>query len=95
MTKTATSFLTIRMTVNCTSVTARRTIMHGNSSTLVRLLPTMCRFYINFLLVQTIELDPGEVNIHGLYVDLRNKIITIPDVFHQLHCLVGNPAFFT
>ncbi|KAJ4345640.1 uncharacterized protein N0V89_011774 [Didymosphaeria variabile] len=37
--------------------------------------------------VQNIELDTGEVNVEGLYIDGRNKAITIPDVFHQLHCL--------
>ncbi|KAL1603811.1 hypothetical protein SLS60_005402 [Paraconiothyrium brasiliense] len=37
--------------------------------------------------VQNIELDPGEVSVKGLYIDGRNKAITIPDVFHQLHCL--------
>ncbi len=40
-------------------------------------------------LVQNVELDPKDVSIQGLYVDKRNKVITIPDVFHQLHCLVS------
>jgi hypothetical protein len=33
------------------------------------------------------------VSIQGLYVDNRKKVITIPDVFHQLHCLVCDRAY--
>ncbi len=40
-------------------------------------------------LVQNIQLDRNKVNIQGLYIDRSNKVITIPDVFHQLHCLVS------
>jgi hypothetical protein len=34
------------------------------------------------------------VSIEGLYVDHRKKVITIPDVFHQLHCLVCDRVYF-
>jgi hypothetical protein len=34
------------------------------------------------------------VSIQGLYVDHRKKVITIPDVFHPLHCLVCNRVDF-
>lgn len=40
-------------------------------------------------IVQVVELDAEEVTIQGLSSDKRNKFITIPDVFHQLHCLVS------
>jgi hypothetical protein len=48
------------------------------------------RWKNNSGIVQNIQLDPDIVNVRGLYIDGRNKVITIPDVFHQLHCLVSS-----
>jgi len=38
--------------------------------------------------VQNVQLRPEDVSVAGLYIDRRPMVITIPDVFHQLHCLV-------
>jgi hypothetical protein len=64
----------------------------GTSLTLVG--PRMRHVHLTAIysiLVQSIELDPSEVSFDGLYVDARGKVITIPDMFHQLHCLVTLP----
>ena len=44
---------------------------------------------IDMQIVQTIELDVGTMGTEGLYRDRRPMVITIPDVYHQLHCLVS------
>lgn len=46
-------------------------------------------FQAHWPAVQIVELEPAAVSVQGLYTDKRSKIITIPDVFHQLHCLVS------
>jgi hypothetical protein len=56
---------------------------------LLSALPKTTWASVDLVTVQNVELDPEDVNIEGLYVDKRNNVITIPDVLHQLHCLVS------
>ena len=70
--------------------TAQLLMMHGTSSMPVsHSPPIVVNLVFTVHSVQTVELSVGAVGTQGLYTDRRPMVVTIVDVFHQLHCLVS------
>lgn len=90
MTIVATYIETLRVKLNHMLGTARVLMMHGMFSMPVSHSPTIVvHLVFTVASVQTIELGVGAIGTERLYKDRRPMVITILDVFHQLHCLVG------
>jgi hypothetical protein len=65
-------------------------IKRVNFSMQVRLHTFASRFRSNSSEALNIQLNPDDVIIEDVYIDGRSKAITIPDIFHQPHCLVSS-----
>jgi hypothetical protein len=65
-------------------------IKHVNFSMQVRVHIFASRFRGNSSEALNIQLNPDDVIIKDVYIDGRNKAITIPDIFNQIRCLVSS-----